>query len=106
MTDYERNLEHAAKQIVTAMWTAFGPAVEQLFRERMVEVAAEKYRFAFEHDELLTEAIGKKVAEMLATTFKPALDEIAHQKARAKVKRRAEQNRINPATLPGMKEIP
>ena len=91
----EENLKKIAQEIVNLMWGAFGPEVEELFFQKLVQIAAERWRFRWEHSELMSDMINKATRELLETTFKPALDKIAVEKARAKVKEKASKANVD-----------
>jgi hypothetical protein len=91
----EEQLKKCADEITKAMWNAFGPEVEAAFYRKLVAVASEKWRYRWEHEETISKMINDAVSDLLKTTFKPALEKIAHEKARAQVKARAEKNRVN-----------
>jgi hypothetical protein len=98
-------LDDLARTIATAFWDAMilrAPDLRDKIEENILNLASEKFWFVLQDHERITQAVDKRITELLATTFKPALDEIARRKAKEKVKARARQNGIEPSELPGM----
>ncbi len=98
-------IEVLADNIATLLWESLlarCPELKELIAHRIAAQAQEKYAYLWNHPETISRIVNAKIEELLATTFKPALDEIAQAKAKEKVAQRARQNKIEPETLPGM----
>ena len=67
-----------------------------MLEHKLIAVAAEKWRFRWSNEDLLRQLIDDRIKEMMATTFKPQLDQIAKIKARRKVKEIAARSGIKP----------
>lgn len=97
--------QEIAGTMVEIFWTQFSPDIKQAFERKVIQLATDRWRYAWSSDSVITEMVDKAIKEHLATTFKPMLDEIARQKALEKVLKRAKQNGINVDTLPLLEGI-
>ena len=83
-----------AEQVATQFLQKLEPDLHRAMVERIIEIAAEKWRYQFCGDSKITALIDDGVEKALAEKYAPVIAYLADRKARAKVLRRAEQNSV------------
>ena len=101
----DNRAQEVAGSLVEMFWVQFAPDIKKAFENKVIQLASERWRYAWSTDAVITDLVDKAIKEHLETTFKPALDEIARLKAKEKVLKRAKQNGIPAETLPLLEGI-
>ena len=87
-------MKELAEQIAKAIFDKMEPELHKAMVEKIIAAALEKWKFRVTGDDEINRMLEIGIEKAIAEKYKPVLDYIADQKARAKVMRRAEQNGI------------
>jgi len=92
-------MKQFAEEIAERIIEHIGVELHQVMVERIIELAAEKWRYQFVGDQTITRLIEEGVDRAIEEKYKPALDYIADGKARKSLMRRAAKQGIPAAEI-------